>query len=187
MLVTLSGIVIDKLTFLLFPKATSPIVFSCEFSPNVTVWSDVLFASNVLNACLPIVLTLFGIVTFVNAVHSPNACSPISSTPSGIVISVRDLHCLNIPKLSVFMAGIVTCVILVPSNALFPIVSIFLGIWISVKELQCINAFTPIVVTLSPIVRFAKEVQLANALSPIVSTPFSITTVFNFGLNIDVC
>lgn len=47
---------------------------------------------SLLNAHCPIFITLWGIVTEVNARQSPNAISPIRVTPSCMVTEVKALH-----------------------------------------------------------------------------------------------
>ena len=61
------------------------------------------------NAFSPILVTLFGIVTSLRALHSQNAFLPISVTLLGIITSVRALQPQNAHSpISVTLSGIFT-------------------------------------------------------------------------------
>lgn len=63
---------------------------------------------SLLNAHCPISITLWGIVTEVNARQSPNAIAPIRVTPSCMVTEVKALQPKNAkPPISVTFLGIV--------------------------------------------------------------------------------
>ena len=55
---------------------------------------------SLLNAHCPIFITLWGIVTEVNARQSPNAISPIRVTPSCMVTEVKALQVMTVIKSS---------------------------------------------------------------------------------------
>ena len=63
---------------------------------------------SLLNAHCPISITLWGIVTEVNARQSPNAIAPIRVTPSCMVTEVKALQYRNVcPSIFVTFSGIV--------------------------------------------------------------------------------
>ena len=92
-----------------------------------------------LNAYIPIVLTLFPIFTFCRLVHSMKAPSSIVVTLLGMVTEVRELQ---------------------PLKASCPIVLTLLGMVTEVREVQTLKAYTSIVVTLLGMVTEVRELQL---------------------------
>ena len=103
-----------------------------------------------LNAAIPIVLTLFPILTFCRLVQPLKALLPIVVTLLGMVTEVRWLQSLKAYSL---------------------IVVTLLGMVTEVRELQPLKALSPIVVTLLGMVTEVRELQYLY-LQPIITQYF---------------
>ena len=118
-------------------------------------------------------VTLFGIVTFVKSVQLANVQSPMLVTLFGIVTFVKSVQFTNAQSpILVTLFGIVTFVKLVQyQNAKYPIFVTLSGMIILVRFLQAsissaLNALPPILVTLFPSITdgnsMSVEVELTN-------------------------
>ena len=119
-----------------------------------------------LNAELPILVTLSGIVIFVKDLQPLNAALPILVTLFGITVLAH-------PVIKLFFDVLIIALQLF----LLSYFSLFSSTNMLIRFGQLPKAKLPILVTLSGIVILVKDIQLENARSPILVTLFGIVTL----------